>query len=96
MATTIKKISKDKVFTKNDDGKVEEIEETPEARFQRLAQARTTAALKRISLIGNLGGPGYKSTEEQRKRIIDALHDAIERVNTKLTNEKAVVKVFTL
>lgn len=70
--------------------------ETAEQRFQRLAQARTTAALKRIALIGNLGGAGYASTEEQRTKIVTALTEAVASVKAKLAKEKAGEKVFTL
>ena len=91
MATTTKKPKTTKPAMDNG-----QPEETPEQRFQRLAQARTTVALKRIALIGNLGGTGYVSTEEQRSKIIDALTDAVNRVKVKLAKEKAAETVFTL
>ena len=71
-------------------------DETPEQRFARLAQARVQIAIKRISLIGNLGGPNYKSTPEQRDKIKAALQEAVNRAVMQMNKEKAQGQVFTL
>ena len=72
------------------------ITETPEARFQRLATARVKVAIKRVSLIGNLGGVAYKSTPEQRAKIKEALQQAVDVAVMQLNREKAAQQVFTL
>ena len=53
------------------------ISETPEQKFTRLANARVSAAIKRLRLIKNLAGPSYKFTEEQYEKISTALNDEL-------------------
>lgn len=53
------------------------IVETKAAKFSRLASARVTVAVKRISLIGNLAGSGYEYTEEQVDKIRQLLNEAV-------------------
>lgn len=50
--------------------------ETPRGRFLRLAPARTTSALKRIKLLGNLAGSSYEYTKTEAAQIVEALFDA--------------------
>jgi hypothetical protein len=70
--------------------------ETPEQRFKRLANPRVNAALKRIQLIGNLAGPGYGSTDEQREKIIDALTQAVSVINDKFKKNKPASQQFNI
>lgn len=63
--------------------------ETPEQRFVRLGEFRTKGAIKRIMMLGSLSGPNYKSTEEQRKRIIQLLRHAVDTVESRLEKTKA-------
>lgn len=70
--------------------------ETKSAKFLRLANARMPGALKRIGHIANLGGPGYESTEEQRAKIVKALRDAVDMVETKLNGTKSTTTPFAL
>ncbi len=58
--------------------------ETPEEKFKRLATARVNNALDKIRLVGNLGGPGYRYTDEQAKVIIDNLKAAVADVEGRL------------
>ena len=52
-------------------------------RFLRLAPPRTEAALKKISLLGNLAGSGYECQPAEAKQIVDALFDAVGEVKAK-------------
>jgi len=54
--------------------------ETPTEAFVRLAQGRTNKAVKSISLIAQLTGSAYESTETQQRAIITALEASVEQV----------------
>lgn len=54
--------------------------ETKEQRFKRLADKRVNAALIKIRLIGNLASSNYECTPEQVKKLVDALHGAVNDV----------------
>jgi len=54
--------------------------ETPMQAFIRLAQGRTNKAVKAISLIGQLTGTAYESTDVQQRAIVTALEAAVEQV----------------
>ena len=62
--------------------------ETAAAKFQRLALPRMEVALKKISLVGNLAGPGYDYEKDEAKQIIDALQEAVEEVAKKFSRSK--------
>jgi len=51
--------------------------ETKSAKFSRLASARVSAAVKKISQVGNLAGPGYERTPEQITAIGNHLKNAV-------------------
>jgi len=70
--------------------------ESPEDRFKRLASLRTQNALKRIKLVGNLSGPGYKYIDEQVDRIINALRGAVDEVESRFKKGKEKEAGFTL
>lgn len=55
-------------------------EETPAQAFHRLAQGRTNKACKSITLIAQLTGSAYESTDVQRRAIVEALKAAVEVV----------------
>jgi hypothetical protein len=57
-------------------------------KFLRLAPARMETALKKISLIGNLGGSGYDYQPNEAKQMLDALKDAVEDAATKFGNKR--------
>jgi len=63
--------------------------ETPEQRFVRLGEFRTKGAIKRIMMLLSLAGPNYKSTDEQRKRIVELLNHAVEQVASRLERKTA-------
>lgn len=52
--------------------------------FRRLAQKRWPAAVKKIRLVANLGGPAYEHTEEQANRIVESLEHEVANVKTAL------------
>jgi len=55
-------------------------DETPAQAFHRLAQGRTNKAVKAISLIAQLTGSAYESTEVQQRAVVAALQAAVEQV----------------
>jgi hypothetical protein len=70
--------------------------ETKNQKFVRLAQQRVSRAVKMIYNIGNLGGAGYESTEDQRKKIEDALTGAVTNAINRLNKETAKPSGFSL
>ena len=54
--------------------------ETPLQAFKRLASGRTNKAVKAISLIAQLTGAAYESTETQQRAIVTALEASVEQV----------------
>lgn len=54
--------------------------ETPAAAFARLATGRTNKAVKAISLIAQLTGSAYESTEVEQRAVVTALEVAVEQV----------------
>jgi hypothetical protein len=67
--------------------------ESPRERFLRLAPPRVDAALKKISLIGNLARHGYEYESSEVKQMIDALEDAVAQVKQKFARKKEPNKV---
>lgn len=70
--------------------------ESPEERFRRLASLRTQNALKRIKLVGNLSGSGYKYTDEQVAKILSALRSAVDEVEARFRKQEKKEAEFTL
>lgn len=70
--------------------------ESPEDRFKRLASLRTQNALKRIKLVGNLSGPGYKYTDEQIDKIIAVLRGAVDEVEARFKKGQGEKAEFIL
>jgi hypothetical protein len=62
--------------------------ESPRERFLRLAPPRVDAALKKISLIGNLARNGYEYEPVEVKQMIGALEDAVAEVKQKFARKK--------
>tara|TARA_B100001564_G_scaffold351438_1_gene357298 strand:- start:499 stop:723 length:225 start_codon:yes stop_codon:yes gene_type:complete len=59
--------------------------ENKQQRFQRLAMNRVNKAIKSIELIGNLGNRSlYESTQDERKKIIKAINDAVAQMKIDL------------
>jgi hypothetical protein len=63
--------------------------ETARDKFLRLAPARMEAALKKISLVGNLGGAGYDYQPGEVKQMLEALKAAVDEVETKFGNKRS-------
>ncbi len=55
-------------------------DETPTQCFTRLATGRTNKAVKAISLIAQLTGPAYQSSDVQKRAIVTALEASVEQV----------------
>lgn len=68
--------------------------ETRRDKFLRLAPARMETALKKISLIGNLAGPGYQHESYEAAQMIAALYEAVEDVAHKFNKVKAGKRGF--
>ena len=59
--------------------------ENKQQRFQRLAMNRVNKTIKSIELIGNLGNRSlYESTQDERKKIIKAINDAVAQMKIDL------------
>ena len=59
--------------------------ENKQQRFQRLAMNRVNKAIKSIELIGNLGNKSlYESTQDERRKIIKAVNDAVAQMKIDL------------
>lgn len=52
--------------------------ETKAAKFSRLATARINTAVKKISLIANLSGPGYEYTPDQIDKLREVLQKTVD------------------
>lgn len=81
--------------------KVQEIvseiqEETRRQKFERLALARVTKAMKSISLIGNLSSPNYHYSDEDVQRIREALVGAIDATLGRFQKGRPTLPSFTL
>lgn len=61
--------------------------ETPEARFVRMAEVRVNKALKAIALVGNLSGSRYKSTNSQIEKIQEAFADQWKNTMARLRGQ---------
>lgn len=70
--------------------------ETKAGKFVRLATARTTKAIKAIGQLNALSGSSYESTPEQREKIITALRNAIDAVETRFAGHVEKAPEFTL
>lgn len=62
---------------KSKDGK------TPRERFEALAPKRTKAVLAALRVLGNCAGVGYEYTEEEGKKIVEAIEQRVEEVKGK-------------
>ena len=69
--------------------KAAEKAESKKDKFKRLAEARATAALKRIEQLGNLTGASYEFDAEQAQQILDAMFDAVHDLKRKFEKAKA-------
>lgn len=62
--------------------------ETPEARFIRLANIRAGNAVTNIRNLGMLVGSNYKSTAEQHKKLFDTLRVELDKAENALKANK--------
>jgi len=70
--------------------------ESAEDKFKRLATKRMNNALKKIQLIGNLSGPGYRYSPEQAEKIVQGLRDAISEIEARFAKTSRKGEGFSL
>jgi hypothetical protein len=71
------------------DGQAGTRSESKREKFVKLAESRTTNAIKAIRTIGKLGNPSaYEYDENDVKKIVKALTDEIEAMKTRMKNSK--------
>lgn len=63
--------------------------ESKSDKFKRLAEIRTSGALKRIEQLGNLTGSSYEFDPEQAQQILDAMFDAVHDLKRKFEKAKS-------
>jgi hypothetical protein len=69
--------------------------ETKNQKFRRLAQDRTNRVLFAIGPLYRLSGPAYESSVEERRRIIETLHNAVDALEEHFFREKARAPYFS-
>ena len=63
--------------------------ETPEARFKRIATVRTNAVLDKLRILGNLSNRQmYSYSEEDINKIFRAINNQIKEVRAKFNSRK--------
>lgn len=70
--------------------------ETPEARFKRMATMRVNKALKAVSLLATLSGSRYRSSPDQIAKIEAAFRDVLTETFGRLRGQKDGKQTFTL
>lgn len=68
--------------------------ETKQQKFVRLATARVNKVRKALDQIGLLGGANYESTDDQRKKIADAITECMEFNINRLSKVKMSKDTF--
>ena len=66
--------------------------ETRKEKFTRLAEARTTAALQKIELLGNLTRSNYEYDARQAQMIVNAILSAVTDLKRKFEKAKKADK----
>ena len=66
--------------------------ETRKEKFTRLAEARTTAVLQKIELLGNLTSSNYEYDARQAQMIVNALLSAVADLKRKFEKAKKADK----
>ena len=64
--------------------------ESPNARFARLATHRVNTILRSFKQLGQLGGKAYTSTPDQRKKIESALTEGLTRALSAMAKGETV------
>ena len=70
--------------------------ETKQQKFTRLATARVNKVRKALDQIGLLGGASYDSTEEQQKKISEAIRESVDFNLNRLAKVKLSKSTFQL
>ena len=70
--------------------------ETPAAKFMRLANQRVSRFMKVYKQLGALGGSAYQSTPDQLKKINDALINSHQHAMDSLNRKAVATQEFKL
>ena len=70
--------------------------EDARGRSVRLANKRVSALLKYADLVGNLGGVGYQLTPEEKSKILDTVHEAVAKLETRMEGKPVANDRFKL
>lgn len=68
--------------------------ETKQQKFVRLATARMNKVRKALDQIGQLGGAAYDSTEDQRKKMAEAIQECVDFNVNRLSKVKLSKDTF--
>lgn len=67
-----------------------------EAKFKELAPKRVNKVLKGIAGVANLASPQYKSTDQQRQKIVKAIRTELDKLESVFAGEKKADAGFSL
>ena len=70
--------------------------ETPSDKFKRLGEQRVGSALRYIRMVGNLAGPGYEGTPDQKAKIVAAMQEAVDEVKQRFAGKQVASAGFRL
>lgn len=70
--------------------------ETKAQKFVRLANSRVNRIIRGYKILGQLGGSGYESTPDQRKRIETVLTEGLQRTCRQMDKSQATSQDFRL
>ena len=70
--------------------------ETSKDKFIRLGEQRVGSSLRYIRMVGNLAGPGYEGTPEQKAKIVAALQEAVDEVKQRFAGKQVAAAGFRL
>lgn len=65
--------------------------ETPEQKLKRLASMRVSKAVHYVKLCGKLAS--YKPTDDQKKKILEALKNAVIQVSDQMSSDRPSAKL---
>ncbi len=70
--------------------------ESKHDKFTRLATQRMPVIIKKLRQLGNLAGPGYEYTDEEKDYILEVLWDEVQRVKDRFEGTRQEAATFQL
>ncbi len=70
--------------------------ESKHDKFTRLATQRMPAIIKKLRQLGNLAGPGYEYTSEEKDYILQVLAEEVKRVKDRFEGTRQEAATFQL